>query len=250
MRILASGGRLLEAVDALLEWETGLEILHEIVGANSASVDVRRPEVGLERLIVREAALGGLPGRLDEDVLHLLGIARLRREEETRSTDDTVGAQREERGDLRASRNTAGSHNRRLREGGPDGRDEVEDRRGVRAAVSASLDTLGDDNVHLPLVPRAEGLVDGVAAAEDLRLVGALRVVLTHGLDVLVQVVSERKPDRGDLLGEDGGDARVLRRLRHVEDPAKETDTDGEGGVRGDLQGLTCGGESLLELLR
>ena len=109
--------------------------------------------------------------------------------------------------------------------------------------------TLRYDDVDLPLVCRAECLVDRVAAAEDLGLVVALRVVFADRPDVLLQVVAEREPDGGDLLLEDGRDAGVLGRLGHVEDPAEQADADGEGGVLGDLEGLACRAQSVPQLL-
>lgn len=110
--------------------------------------------------------------------------------------------------------------------------------------------TLSDDDVDLPLVPGAERLVDGVAAAEDLGLVLALRVVLADGLDILLEVVAEGEPDGGDLLLQDGGDARVLRRFGHVQDPAEEANTNGQWGILRNFQGLARGLEVFLQLLR
>ena len=110
VRVLARRGRLLVAADALLEGQARLVVLHDVVRADRAAVDVRGPEVGLERLVVRVAALGGLPRRAHEHVLHLRRVLALGREQEARAEHDAVRAHREQRRDLRARRDTACSN--------------------------------------------------------------------------------------------------------------------------------------------
>lgn len=127
VRVLLALVRGLEALDALLKGQAGLEVLHDLVRRDRAAVDVRRPEVGLERLVERVAALSRLPGGLDEDLLHLVGVLALGREEETRAEDDAVCAHREQAGDLRAGRDTAGGDDRRFGESSADGGDKVKE---------------------------------------------------------------------------------------------------------------------------
>ena len=109
---------------------------------------------------------------------------------------------------------------------------------------------MGDNDINIPFVRGAKSFVDRVAAAEDLSLVFALRVVLADGLDVLLEVVTEGKPDSSDLLFENSGNTRVFRNLGHVEDPAEQADTDREWGILSDLQGLARRAQSCPELLR
>ena len=142
MRVLASSGRLLVAIDTLFERETGLVVLHYVVRGDGTAIDMRGPEVCLEGLIVRVAALGGLPAGVDEDVLHLVGVLALGGEEETRAENDTVGTQGQHASDLRTSGDTAsGDDGRAIGEGCLDGRNKVKERRGVGAAVTTSFNT-------------------------------------------------------------------------------------------------------------
>ena len=128
VRILPSRHRLLISLDALLQRQASLEILHDVVRRDRAAVDVRGPEVGLERLVVCVAALRGLPGGVDEYLLHLVGVARLRREQEARAACNGIGARGQKGTNLGAGSNTTSGNDRGLGESSADGGDEVEDR--------------------------------------------------------------------------------------------------------------------------
>ena len=156
MRVGASLGRLLVALDALLEREARLVVLHDVVGRDGTAVDVRGPEVGLEGLVVRVAALGRLPAGLDEHLLHLVRVLALGREEEARAEHDAVRAEREQRGGLRAGRDGAGGDDgRAVGDRGAHGGDEVEERGRVRAAVASGVVACGRARDAISLAPYA-----------------------------------------------------------------------------------------------
>ena len=109
--------------------------------------------------------------------------------------------------------------------------------------------TLGDDHVDVPFVCGHQGLLDGVAAYEDLGFVVASGIELLDFLDVLAEIVSEREPDGNWLLGEDSLNTWILRRLSHVADPAKETDADWDRRLSGKVQCLANGAKTLLDFV-
>ena len=109
---------------------------------------------------------------------------------------------------------------------------------------------MSDDDIDLPFVRGHQGLVDGVAADEDLRLMVALGIELLYGLNILVQIVAEREPDSDRLLSKDGLNARVFGRFGHVANPAEETNADGHRRVSRDVQSLAHRLKALLDFVR
>lgn len=89
----------------------------------------RRPAVGAAGVVEAQAALGRLEGGLEEDLLHGVGVAALGGEEETSASNDTVGAEGEEGGNLRTGGDGTSSDDERAvgTKGGLDFLDDGED---------------------------------------------------------------------------------------------------------------------------
>ena len=99
--------------------------------------------------------------------------------------------------------------------------------------------TLSYDDVSLKFIGGPDCLVDGMAANKNLGLEVTLGVEIADLLNVWIQIITESKPDGNRLFLQDGLDARVLRDLGHITNPADEADTDGDGRISRKFQRFT-----------
>jgi hypothetical protein len=64
------------------------------------------------------------------------------------------------------------------------------------------------------------------------RFVRPLRIVCMYLGNIFTKIIAESKPHRSRKLIEHGDDSRVIGRLRSIEDPTNEPDTDGDWFIR------------------